>query len=115
MREIRALRWPLGMTLVAAPVLSPLWNPKDGRDLILWGGGYLVLIFGLLFRRFNKSKARCRQVFDYWFTARFRNKGDQFFPASLDCLRSTIPEYGHLSESGATNFGLFAVQMEPGA
>ena len=51
-----SLRWPLSATLVAAPVLSPLWTPKDARELILWGGGYLVLIFGLLFRRFKKIR-----------------------------------------------------------
>ena len=51
-----SLQWPLGATLVASPLLLPLWEPQSAGWLGLCGGGYLTLIFGVLFRRFNKIR-----------------------------------------------------------
>ena len=39
-----------------APSLLPLWEPQSAGWLGLCGGGYLTLIFGVLFRRFNKIR-----------------------------------------------------------
>ena len=51
-----SLAWPLVATLVASPLLLPLWEPQGLGWLILSGGGYFALIFGLLFRRFQKIR-----------------------------------------------------------
>ena len=51
-----SLTWPLLATLVASPLLLPLWEPQDLGWLILSGGGYFAVICGLLFRRFQKIR-----------------------------------------------------------